>query len=308
MHRFQQFVIGELVPELANVEGAITKKQYDELAMVRSFVGEKFLWLHLGTEVGAFPRTVSLAVYKAYLEPFFRSLADPSAVGEYAAHSRESKAMRKSFPPFAQQLFDSALRIVFDAKLNLEATVFLAQQCVFKKPANLIGLFQTHLLLRDHVWRNHAVRWFIRALNFSTDEFWKSLWKQDCTPEQVTQYYADPDPEPSKAVMYAGYLGIYRYGAQVMQLNESVQDDSVLDSTDVSKLLSRIREMQSWTVNLSSGQVSTRFEAVRQGLSEALRRQSETDDLAEATVAEIENSINEALEYIGIPQLALKSA
>jgi hypothetical protein len=303
MHRLQNFVIGEVIPELAAVEHARTERQLDELAMVRCFVAEKFLWLHLGTEIGTFPKSASLAVYDSYLAPFFRGLVDPERVNEYAPHSRESQAMRKAFTPFAQDLFDRALHVLFDNKASVERDIFLARPVLFEMPQRLIGLFQTHLLLRDHVWRSPAVRWFIRALNFSTEEFWNFIWKQDCSPEQITEADAEEVPEPSKALMYAGYLGMYRYGAQVKQLNESVQDDEILGSFDVLKLLARIREIQGWTINLNSDEVSRRFEAVRQGLSDALQAQSKTEKNVDARmVVEIENSINEALEFVGIPQ------
>jgi hypothetical protein len=309
MHRLQNFVIGEVIPELGAVERARRNGQMDELAMVRCFVAEKFLWLHLGAEVSAFPKSVSLAVYDSYLAPFFRGLVDPERVKEYAPHSRESRAMRDAFTPFAQNLFDRALHVFFDNEGTVEKDIFLARPVLFKRPERLIGLFQTHLLLRDHVWRSPAVRWFIRALNFSTKEFWNFIWKQDCSPEQVTEAHAEGAPEASKSLMYAGYLGMYRYGAQVKQLIESVQDDGILDSSDVAKLMSRIREIQGWTINLSSDQVSSRFEAVKQGLIDALLAQSKTDKNVDAKmVTEIEDYIIEALEFVGIPQPALVNA
>jgi|SRR5579864_970096 len=301
MHRLQNFVM-ELAPELAALERATSEREFDEVAMLQSFIAEKFLWLHLGAEIGAFPMSASAAVFSKYLAPFF---AGESAVVNMK-FSPPPEGVRLAFVPFAQDLFERALS--FSGRYikveELEKEVFGAQLVLFERSKTLSGLFQTHLLLRGHVWRNPAVRWFIRALNFSTQEFWNSIWNQECSPEQVTAAYAEANPEPGKAVIYAGYLGMFRYGAQVKQLSESVQNDRVLAHYDVLKLLSRIREIQGWTINLSSGQVSRRFESVRQGLSKALQRQRDVDkNITREMVFEIERSVNEALEFIGVPQL-----
>jgi hypothetical protein len=303
MHRLQNFVTTELVPELDALERAYVEQEFDEVAMLQSFLAEKFLWLHLGTEIGAFPPPDAAAVFDSYLAPFFRQ-NPPGGEGFFL-----SQGVRLSFTPFAHYLFERALffsnlplKAVGDEEIKKE--IFGAQQVIFEEPKTLTGLFQTHLLLRGHVWRNPAVRWFIRALNFSTQEFWNSIWDQDCSPEQVIDAYSETDPKPKKALMYAGFLGMFRYGAQVRQLGESIPDDRILAHYDVLKLLSRIREIQGWTINLRSGEVSQRFESVRQGLSQALQSQSYVDEnVTEEIVVEIEKSVNDALEFIGVPQL-----
>ena len=86
-------------------------------------------------------------------------------------------------------------------------------------------------------------------------------------------------------------------------LFEACAEDPLLDSTDLSKLDYRGREMRKWLVNLTSSVAPERLEAVKSMLTLALRRQANTDDnITRAFIDRIERSMDEALDFVGIPQ------
>ena len=144
-------------------------------------------------------------------------------------------------------------------------------------------------------------------LNFSASELWSTTWKQDCSAEDIQNANDEQSPTPSKALTYAGYLGLFRYASQMRQLSELCRDDELLELGDISKLEARVREIQGWTINLHSSEVSNRFEEIRMGVGKLLQAQSEVDaEVSKEMVRSIEDFIDDALEFIGIPQLVLR--
>jgi hypothetical protein len=304
MDRLIDFLESDVVPELEALERSSVSGLSDAATASRFFLADAFLWLHLGVEIGAFSEPAAREAFDEYFGPFFRLLSSQEAAErggsptEYVLHSDESWELVRAFPHFGGILIEKAMRG--------DGDLFSAQQNVFGNPRSLVGTFQSLLLLRDHIAHSPAARWFIRGINFASSELWRSAWRVECSPEEVIKADADASDvsEPSQALTFAGYLALYRYGLQMKDLFKACAEDPLLDSTDLSKLDDRGREMRKWLVNLTSSVAAERFEAVKSKLTLALRRQANTDDnITRAFIDEIERSMDEAMDFVGIPQL-----
>jgi hypothetical protein len=299
MDRLIHFLDSDLIPEIEGLEQSISRADVYASAMYRLFITDGFLWLHLGVEIGAFPKEAAQDCLDEYFRPFFRSLNSPDS-GErsgsptaYANHSDESWALITAFPHFAGILIEKAMRGDRD--------VLSSEQSLFGRPDNLVTMFQSLLLLRDHLRRN-AVRGFVRTVNFVSGEEWQSTWRGTCSPEEVEKAEATDFAGSTKARIFAGYLILYRYGLQMKDLFDGFADDPLLDSTDLLKVRSRVREMLKWLVNLSSRLSSHRLGVVQTELIEALEEQAHTDsNVSLALVSAIQESMEESLDVIGLP-------
>ncbi len=243
------FLDADLIPDVDALNQAISSGDLPTAAMHRLFLTDAFLWLHLGAEIGMFPRDAAEECLDEYLRPFFDSLTSPEisersgSPTSYANHSDESWDLLKAFPHFAGILIEKAMRGDRD--------LLSAEQNRFTHPTGLVSIFQALQLLSAGL-RHHTTRIFITAVNFLRPDDWNSIWRVRCSPEEVEESERPHFAGSSKASVFAGYLRVYRYGLQMKDLFESLTDDPRLDSTDLSRFRDRAHEMLKWLVNLSS--------------------------------------------------------
>ena len=159
MHRLQTFLTEVLFPTLSALSTEATTSKPQQLSLMRREVVEHVLWLHLGTEIGAFPYRQSRKIYTAYLGPFFQSLvsrdlderAAMAAGRVYVAHSEESRALVLGLPRYANILVEKAMR---------SEDIFESERLEFRNAQSLSGLFQTLLLLHSRFAVSETVRQF----------------------------------------------------------------------------------------------------------------------------------------------------
>jgi hypothetical protein len=289
VHRFQQYVTGSIIPELTILTEPEAEQDSLRATLSRMFLFEQFLWMHLGLEIGAFSEAPVRAVYEQYFVSFFLSIAGWMNISGYTAPTQEG-FQPNLLPNFGRRLFNKAMENDND--------MLFAEPVKFEEPATLIGLFQTHLMLRSTVWRHPATRRFLQTLNYATNEEWNSLFAAVAEPAKIIEQHEAENPTPSAALIYTGYLNIFRYASRFKELSDVTKNDNLLKPFDVTSLESRILEIQKWTINLNSGEVFGRFQQVRERFVDMLR----SDKDATGIVANIvEAAIDEALDIIGIP-------
>lgn len=300
------FLEANLIPDLEALDQAISSDDLRTAAMHRLFVTDAFLWLHLGAEIGIYPLDGAKECLDEYLRPFFKSLvsAEASRRGDrpasYANHSKESLDLVNAFPRFAGILIEKAMRGDRD--------LLSAEQNRFTRPENLISTFQALQLLSDTL-RHQTTRTFITAVNFLPPDAWNLIWRAECSSKEVEESERPDFAGPTKASLFAGYLRVYRYGLQMKDLLESLIGDPRLDSTDLSRIRDRTREMLKWLVNLSSQVTADRLSVVQTEIIEALEEQAQKDpNVSLDLVASIQKSMEESLGFIGLPFRVLQPA
>jgi hypothetical protein len=288
-----------LIPELEGLKQSTSSATIDEAAMHRLFITDVFLWMHLGVEIEVFPMKAAEECFDEYLRSFFQSINSSEAGARtgsptsYANHSNESWTLILAFPHFAGILIEKAMRG--------ESNLFSSEQSLFSRPDTLVPMFRSLLLVRDHLQHN-AVRSFIRAVNFFSAAQWDSLWRENCSPEDVERAEAPEFSGLNKASVFAGYLILYRYGLQMKELLETFAKDPHVEPADAIKVGVRVREMQKWIVNLYNRFSSDRLALIQTELTEALEEQARRDENVSFTfVAAIQKSMEESLNFIGIP-------
>jgi hypothetical protein len=293
-----QLLHSNLIPELEDLERSTSSGDVDAAAVHRLFIVDAFLWIHLGVEIGAFDAEAAGECLDEYIRPFFLSL-NSSGSGErvdsptlYGNHSNESWALIIALPHFAGILIEKAMRG--------DSDLLYSGQSLFSRPRELVTLFQSLLLLRDHLQHN-AVQQFIRAVNFFSPEKWESAWREKCSPQEVERAEVADFSGPIKASVFAGYLILYRYGLQMRDLFEAFSKDPLLDPTDLIKAHDRVREMSKWPVNLSSRSSSEHLGLVQTEIAEEIENQVGSEGVSSSLVSAIQQSMNESLEFIGIP-------
>ena len=104
MHRLGQFTVGTIAPEWQRLLGKNAKPSESETPLIALSLIESFLWMHLGAEIGAFPREESEEVYSLYYHPFFEWL---KVYDQNTSPSRRPFLQTSSFlglPDFARAL------------------------------------------------------------------------------------------------------------------------------------------------------------------------------------------------------------
>lgn len=176
-----------------------------------------------------------------------------------------------------------------------------SQPVVFSEPNRLTLIFQSLLLLHDHL-QHHTVRAFIHAVNLVAPDEWSSLWRGDFASEEVIEAQAVDFHGSTKASIVAGYLRLYRFSLQMKELFDTLQIDSRVNSSDLIKLRDRIREMLKWLINLSSSVTTNRLATVQTEVANSLEEQARKDsNVSFDFISAIETSMQESLSFIGIP-------
>jgi hypothetical protein len=298
LHRIQSFVTEILLAPLS--ESAAEPRPSAEWHSLRlREVVEAVLWLHLGTEMGAFPEDVSRSVYDRYLREFFESLLSPdldarAAMKEgadYVAHSEESKALYIGLPRYARILFEKAMRA---------EDIFGSELIQLEAPLSLRGLFQTLLLLYTSFARSEAVRRFTYSVTFAPPEDWAEAWNPDIEPAEVVRAELSGSGSPS-ALVFAGYLAFWGYGARCGDAFERTGTRESASQDDLFRLKNRLQEILKWRIDLRSNVASQRFEKVRSKVTQELERESRQADVSGEAATLIDGSIERALEMIGVP-------
>lgn len=291
MHRLQQFLTTVVLPQTEAYKNFSTNgKDEAKAIMLGVSIVESFLWLHLGTEIGAFPRPASHDIYATYLSPFFQSLVSRDAKARdemkayptYVAHSDRSKGLlQKVASRFASILVEKAMR---------QEEIFSSEQAGFSQPGRLRPVFQTFLILHSRLVSNRSVETFTYQINFADDDEWRRNWREDCRPEEVM--LADVDFRSTSSSICAGYLNLWNYAVKATMVAENFEGDQAVAS-DLFRLTDRLKEMEQWRINRKSKKASERFDDVRVRIMERLDEES-TDSISEVCVREIRNSMDSA--------------
>src|SRR5439155_1385075 len=108
------------------------------LELRRAEIIESLLFLHVGADVGVFPRESVRLLYPLYIQGFFSTIRsfDPQEQAKYGTtyvpHSPESRKIYASLPHFAGILFEKAMRgeDIFESEpLRLESHLAVGGLC-----------------------------------------------------------------------------------------------------------------------------------------------------------------------------------
>jgi hypothetical protein len=295
MHRLAAFVTERILPDLNVLEAATLQRNHGIAKVFRSRLVENFLWLHLGTELRAFPSDASLGVFDKFFIPFFesllsrdeRKLASMHENKLYVAHSADSEALLYSFPRFAVILIELAMRGQKD--------IFSHEPNKFSRPSYLTSPFQTLLGLGSEVIKDPDILEFIYQINFADHETWDRAWESDRLSEVfITSSRIRVSQSPS---ISAGFIKLWGYVAQVKHFFSNLGDREDLPREDVFKLQQRAREIQSWQINLRSVDNTTRFDRVRLRMSERIERDVDADRIKAKAASLIQDSMDTAFEF-----------
>jgi hypothetical protein len=306
MHRLQQFLTSILLPQIQAYESSVANgKDNAKTIMLSASIVESFLWLHLGTEIGAFPQPASRDIYEAYLTPFFQSLlsTDIKAMSEmktgpvYVAHSNQSKAVVLRLGRFATVLVEKAMR---------REEIFSRELAGFSRPDRLRPVFQTFLILHSHLISRPSVESFTYQVSFADEQTWRHSWKAGCDSEEVMR--ADTTGGSISSLVCAGYLNLWNYAVKVTTTDQNLKGDPELAS-DLFRLTDRLKEMGRWRINLKNADTSSRFDDVRVRIMENVESE-EKNDISRICSREIRESMNSAFQVwfsaalIPVPVLA----
>lgn len=252
MHRLQQFLSSVLYPQIQTYQKAKEKNSAKTIMFAASIM-ESFLWLHLGTEIGAFPQPASRDIYRIYLSPFFSSLSSLATEDSplYVTHSHESGSLLYMFGRFADVLLEKAMR---------HEEVFSSELAGFSRPDRLVHNFQTFLILHSRLVTRPPVESFTYYVTFADHSTWHQAWNTDCDPGKVE--LANVGGGTGASSIVAGYLNLWGHAAKVMAIEKDLAQDAAL-SSDFLRLKDRLAEMRRWRINLRSGATSKRFADIR---------------------------------------------
>jgi hypothetical protein len=253
MHRLQEFAVGTIAPEWQRV--TLTElRDETERPMMALMVIESFLWLHLGVELGAFPRNASQDVFAFYYAPFFQWLRI------YDRLPFLDSAAYLGLPDFARSLVGMGM----DGRQPLDEM----PSGVGENPA-LVAPFQSLLILYSRLCRNAAVRRFVFGIGFQNADDWQTQWRQACTMEDLFNAFLSGEGSPAPMIL-SGFTKLSEYGRNVNEVLTNIEDLGILDSARLFQFKDRIRNIHAWRLNLSSGDTAQRFEQVRQRVDEMM--------------------------------------
>jgi hypothetical protein len=256
MHRLQQFVVGTILPEWERllVNGKLSDQT--ELPMVALLVIEGFLWLHLGVELGAFPREASEDVYSFYYPTFFRWLKSYS---ENRQVGRDQRPFLQSAPYLGLPVFAQAL---VSKGIDEGQPLYDLPSGVGEMPG-LIGPLQSLLILYSRLCRDNAVRRFVYGIGFQGRDDWRMQWNEQCSAEDLFNAVQSADASPT-AMVLAGYIRLCEYAKNTNEVLINIEGLGILDSARLFQFKDRIRNIHAWRLDLSSGETAARFEQVRE--------------------------------------------
>jgi hypothetical protein len=262
MHRLQQFAVGTILPEWERVVVNWQLQDESELPMMALLVIESFLWLHLGVELGAFPRKASEDVYLFYYAPFFQWLKSYS--GDRKQGPGQPPFLESSpylgLPEFAQVLV---------RKGTGEGQPLYDQPSGIGERPRLIVPFQSLLILYSRLCRDEAVRRFLYGIGFQTRDDWGKQWIKPCTAEDLFNAVESAEASPA-AMVLAGYMRLCEYARNTNEVLDNIEGLGILDRPRLFEFKDRIRNIQAWRLSLSSGDTANRFEQVRERVSKMI--------------------------------------
>lgn len=295
MHRLPQFVTGSILPNLSLLEQLLKTDDIARAAMTRSRLTESLLWLHLGVELGSFPEEASSEVYTTHFIPLFGSLISQREQAReemrqsriYVAHSPESEALVLSFPRFAAVLVEKAMR---------GEDVFRAERLEFSYAGSLTPAFQALLIMASNLALSRDINAFIYYVNFVDHGTWAELWEQDFGPTEVFATQTELRAPPA-AHICAGFLQLWGYATKLKEFFGNLEGRITPSQTDLFKFRQRAREIQSWILNLRSGQVSSRFDEVRRKLNQGLDADVSKGRIGSESAKLVQESMDSAFEF-----------
>ncbi len=287
MHRLQQFAVGTILPEWERAVVNRNLQDESELPMIALLVIESFLWLHLGVELGAFPREESEDVCSYYYVPFFRWLKSYDGTRQ---HGRVQLPFLQSSPYLGLPEF---ARVLVRMGTGEGQPLYEQPSGVGEKPL-LIAPFQSLLILYSRLCRDTAVRQFLYGIGFQNSDDWGKHWGEQCTAEELFNAVESAEASPT-AMVLAGYMRFCEYARNTNEVLDNIEDLGILDRPRLFEFKDRIRNMQAWRLNLSSGDAAKRFEQVRERVNkmidEVLTSQGLKDDVKRVQKFH-ENSLN----------------
>jgi hypothetical protein len=262
MHRLQQFAVGTIAPEWERV--AVTREFQDdsELPMMALLIIESFLWLHLGVELGAFPREASEDVYLFYYAPFFQWLKSYSG---NRPRSRHQPPFLESAPYLGLPAFARAL---VGKGVGEGDPLYDQPSGVGEKPI-LVAPFQSLLILYSRLCRDTAVRRLLYGIRFQNSDDWGKQWSEQCTAEDLFNAVESAEGSPN-AMILSGYMRLSEYARNTNEVLKNIEDLGILDRTRLFEFKDRIRNIQAWRLDLSSGDTSKRLEQVRERIGKMI--------------------------------------
>jgi hypothetical protein len=292
MHRLEDFLARRVLPDLNSLRSSDDRGLK---AMFRSRLIESTMWLHLGTDLGSFPRPAAGEVYDNCLRVFFHSLlADDeyslNAMVEqriYVAHSEESEALMLSFPRLGRILVEKAMR---------GEDVLSAESSGFRHPDRLRPAFQVLLMLGSKLSQDPAVTQFVYAINFVNDEYWEHSWRQDCNGDDIVAYDKTGEGLTSTQIC-AGFMHIWGYAERLVHFFSSLRATDGLAPEDVFKFTERARESQGWMVNLNSSVTARRFDQVRERVRNGILFESDRNAQTRKLFEVADQSMNDAFQF-----------
>jgi hypothetical protein len=264
MHRLQEFTIGAIVPEWDKLMNH-SRKDESELPMMTLLTIEALLWLHLGVELGAFPRRTGEDVSRFYYAPFFKWLDSYNRATEQARIGPPflESASYLSLPEFARVL----VRKGINQNLSLDD-----QPSGVGERNGMIAPFQSLLILYSLLRRDAAVRRFLYGIGFQSPDEWREQWSRACTAEDLFKAVESEEASPV-AMVLAGYMRFCEYARNTNDVLDNIEGLGILDRPRFFEFKDRVRSMQAWRLNLSSGATAKRFEQVRERVSDMIARE-----------------------------------
>jgi hypothetical protein len=262
MHRLQQFAVGTILPEWERVIVNRELQDESELPMMALLVIESFLWLHFGVELGAFPRKASEDVYLFYYAPFFRWLKSYNGARQ---HGRGQPPFLESSPYLGLPEF---ARVLVRKGTGEGQPLYDQPSGVGERP-RLIVPFQSLLILYSRLCRDTAVRRFLYGIGFQSPDDWGKQWSELCTAEDLFNAVESAEAPPA-AMVLAGYMKFCEYVRNTNEVLDNIESLGILDRPRLFEFKDRIRNIQAWRLDLSSGDTAKRFEQVRERVNKMI--------------------------------------
>jgi hypothetical protein len=134
---------------------------------------------------------------------------------------------------------------------------------------SLVAPFQSLLVLYSLLCRDSAVRRFLYGIGFQSPDEWEKEWSEECTAEDLFNA-VESDEAPPAAMVLAGYMRFCQYARNTNEVLEYIEDFDILDRARCFEFKDRIRNIQAWRLNLSSGDTAKRFDKVRERLNKMI--------------------------------------
>ena len=146
--------------------------------------------------------------------------------------------------------------------------IFSIERLEFSNSGVLRSSVQTLIMLTSQAVHLRPLAEFVHGVNFVEQAKWDADWNDEFPVADIIE-----SQQGSKTIapqICAGFLQLWGHASKLTECFGRFKEHRDFSREDIFKLQQRTREIQSWMLNLSSRQTSSRFEQVRSAVTRGI--------------------------------------